>query len=77
MKSMAISTFKAHALQMIDTVATEHESIIITRHGKPLAKVIPFKSSEKNSTPGKLAETLLFEKDIITPLPESEWEAIR
>jgi prevent-host-death family protein len=77
MKSMAISAFKAHALHAIDTVANEHESIMITKRGKPLAKVVPFTSEENKPLPGKLAATLLYEKDIITPLGESEWEAAR
>lgn len=77
MKSMAISVFKAHALQVIDTVATEHESITITKRGKPLAKVIPFRSSGTKPVPGKLAKSLVYEKDILTPLGGALWEATR
>jgi prevent-host-death family protein len=77
MKSMAISAFKAHALQVIDTVANEHESITITKRGKPLVKVIPFSSAAGKPVPGKLAATLKYEKDIITPLGGALWEAAR
>jgi prevent-host-death family protein len=74
MKSMAISVFKAHALQVIDTVAKDHMSVLITKHGKPLAEVIPY-SAEKKPVPGKLASMLRFEKDIVAPLGGSLWEA--
>jgi prevent-host-death family protein len=77
MKSMAISAFKAHALQVIDTVATEHESIMITKRGKPLAKVIPFTSAGNKPVPDKLAATLKYEKDILSPLGEGLWEAAK
>ena len=77
MKSMAISAFKAHALQVIDSVAKQHTSIVITKHGKPLAKVIPFRASDKGPKPGKLSSTLLFEKDIVSPLGEDMWEATK
>lgn len=77
MKSMAISAFKAHALRVIDTVAKKHESVMITKRGKPLAKVIPFYKEGKKPVPGKLAHTLGFEKDIVAPLGRSLWEATR
>lgn len=77
MKSPAISAFKAHALKVIDSVASEQESVIITKHGKPLAKVVPFRATGKHQTAGKLSSTLVFEKDIITPLGEDMWEASR
>ena len=77
MKFMAISYFKSHALRVLNTVAHEHESVTITKRGKPLAKVVPFTSSESKPHPGKLADTLIYEKDIITPLGDKIWEAAR
>jgi prevent-host-death family protein len=77
MKSMAISSFKAHALRVLDSVATNHESVTVTKRGKPLVKVVPFTSSESKPVPGKLAKTLIFEKDIVTPLGGKMWEAAR
>lgn len=77
MKKMAISIFKANALKIIDIVAKNHESIIITKRGKPMAELIPFRSSGKKPLPGKLSHSLVFEKDIITPLGEDMWESGR
>jgi prevent-host-death family protein len=75
MKTMAISEFKAHALQVLNEVAKSQESIVITKRGKPLAQVVPHRKAEMKPTPGKLADAFVFEKDIITPLGEGVWEA--
>jgi len=75
MKTMAISEFKAHALQVLNEVAKSQESIVITKRGKPLAQVVPHRKPEMKPAPGKLADAFVFEKDIITPLGEGVWEA--
>jgi len=77
MKTMAISKFKAYALKSLDQVAKTQESIVITKRGKPLAEVVPFRKSYKNPVPGKLADTLVFEKDIVSPLGEDMWDACK
>ena len=75
MKTMAISKFKAQALKVLNEVAQSKEPIVITKRGSPLAQVVPFRKSEIKSTPGKLANAFVFEKDIVTPLGEALWEA--
>jgi len=75
MKTMAISEFKAHALQVLNEVAKSYETIVITKRGKPLAQVVPYRKSVMEPTPGKLSDAFVFEKDIITPLGEQLWES--
>ena len=75
MKTMAISEFKAYALKVLNDVAKSQETIVITKRGKPLAQVGPYRKSVMKPTPGKLADAFVFEKDIITPLGEGLWEA--
>lgn len=77
MKTMAISDFKAHTLQVIREVAKTRESVVVTKRGKPLAEVIPFRDSAETLTPGRLSETLVFETDIVSPIGESDWTACR
>jgi len=77
MKNMAISQFKTHALKILDQVAKTQENICITKRGKPLTIITPYRDPLSNTTPGKLADTLVFEKDIITPLDEEMWEVCR
>lgn len=75
MKTMAISEFKAHALKVLNDVAKSQETIVITKRGKPIAQVVPHRKSEMKPAPGKLADSFVFEKDVITPLGEGLWEA--
>ena len=74
METVAISEFKAHAVKILDQVARTQENVIITRRGKPLARIIPFRNFNTKPTPGKLADTLVFEKDIVSPLGEEMWD---
>ena len=77
MTSMAISVFKAHALQAVGRVASSREHIVITKRGKPVAQVVPYQAPAATLTPGRLSEALVFEKDIVSPLGCGEWEATR
>jgi len=64
---MAVSEFKTHALRVIDDLAKSQETIVITKRGKPLAQVVPYRKSIEKPTPGKLSGAFVFEKDIVTP----------
>ncbi len=75
MKTMAITEFKMHALQVIAEVAATREPVVVTKRGKPLAEIIPL--AEKKSSPGKLAKALVFEHDIVSPLGEEIWNVCR
>jgi len=35
------SAFKARCLALLDEVATTHRSLVITKHGVPVARVVP------------------------------------
>jgi len=75
MKTMAISKFKANALKVLNEIAKSQETVIITKRGKPIAQIVPYRKPVVKPTPGKLSDAFVFEKDIITPLGEGLWEA--
>lgn len=77
MKTMGISEFKSHALKIINQIAAEKDTLIITKRGKPVARISPYVADEDSPQPGKLADTLVFEKDIISPLGEEMWDAAK
>jgi len=77
MKTMGISQFKTHALKILDQISKTQEGIVITKRGKPLAEIFPYRNKEKDPTPGKLAGAFVFEKDIITPIGEDMWESCK
>jgi len=41
MKQMAAGAFKIHCLSVMDEVQAKRETIVITKRGKPVAKLIP------------------------------------
>ena len=41
MQEVAISEFKAKCLHLLDLVARQGDSIVITKRGRPVARVVP------------------------------------
>lgn len=65
--------FKAHCLQLIDEVNQKRLPIIITKHGKPMAKLIPV-NQEQVSLFGCLKNSVVIVSDIIEDTGEI-WDA--
>lgn len=69
MNCLSISRFKAQALAVIKAVHDTGRSVVVTKRGKPLAIVIPYRPDfESAPRTGRLQGTLAFEKDLIAPL---------
>jgi len=77
MAKMGVSQFKAHALEVLDRVAKSRESVVLTKYGKPVAEVIPYRGSTASARPGRLAGTVTFRGNIVEPLGAEDWEACR
>jgi prevent-host-death family protein len=41
MRKMAAGVFKANRLAVMDEVQSKREIVVITKHGKPVAKLVP------------------------------------
>jgi len=41
MKKMAAGSFKVHCLAVMDEVQAKRQTVVITKHGKPVAKLVP------------------------------------
>jgi prevent-host-death family protein len=41
MKKMPAGSFKTNCLAVMDQVQSKHETVVITKHGKPVAKLVP------------------------------------
>lgn len=70
---IAAGQFKAHCLQIIDEVNQYRNSVIITKHGKPLAMLVPIKQ-EKKSLFGCLKDSVVIRGDIVSGTDE-RWDA--
>ena len=67
--------FKAKCLKLMDEVARTHEPVIITKRGRPVAKMVPIENEEEVELFGYMAGTATIHGDIIGPI-EVEWEAM-
>lgn len=77
MKSMTVTQFKAHALQVISEVSSSQESLVVTKRGKPVVAVVPYRELEAEAVPGRLAHMFVNEEDIVSPLGAEMWGAAR
>jgi prevent-host-death family protein len=66
--------FKAKCLKLLDKVAEDREPLIITKHGRPVAQVVPMPPEQRVDPFGALRGSVVWMGDIISPL-EDEWEA--
>lgn len=77
MKTMPAGQFKTHCLAVIDEVNAKHEAVIITKHGKPMAKLVPVEHEEDDIfdfMKGRIKIT----GDIVEPIiPIEEYESLR
>ena len=46
MKTIPAGTFKTNCLAIMDEVKAKRETIVITKHGKPVAKLSPINTGE-------------------------------
>lgn len=73
--TIAAGEFKAKCLKLLDEVAQKRETLVITKHGKPVAHVVPI-PGERIDPFGALKGSVLWEGDIISPI-DVEWEAMK
>ncbi|HFQ92196.1 MAG TPA: type II toxin-antitoxin system Phd/YefM family antitoxin [Chromatiales bacterium] len=69
--------FKAKCLKLMDEVAKTHETIVVTKRGKPVAKLVPVEP-EEDIQPGYfgcMAGTVKITGDIMAPIEGEDWEA--
>ena len=78
MQEIAISKFKATCLAVLEQVRKTGQPILVTRFGKPIARIEPPSSGAKRIKLGTLAGTLKIHGDIVGPISDlSDWEAAR
>jgi prevent-host-death family protein len=77
MKKMAAGSFKAHCLAIMDEVHAKRESVVITKHGKPVAKLVP---ADKNTDDiyNFLAGKGVIAGDVVSPaISGEEWGELK
>lgn len=78
-RQVEASELGANCFKLIDEVGHGFEEIVITKNGKPVAKLIPYRepqktpvSTQKESMFGKDRGKIMILGDIVSPMP-AEW----
>ncbi|MGA2086532.1 MAG: type II toxin-antitoxin system prevent-host-death family antitoxin [Terracidiphilus sp.] len=66
--------FKAKCLKLLDKVAEERQTLVITKHGKPVAQVTPIPAQQ--NIVGSMKGSVLWMGDMISPI-DVEWDAMK
>ena len=77
MKTMTVTELKSQALRVVQDISKSGQTMVITRHGKPIVEIRPYSHALETPTPGRLSHTLIREDDIVSPLGAEMWESAR
>ena len=77
MKTIAAGQFKARCLRLMDEVRTTREPVLITKKGRPVAKLVPAESQVEDIF-GCLRNEIKIVGDIESPVvPLEDWDALK
>jgi prevent-host-death family protein len=77
MKTIAAGKFKARCLALMDEVQSKRQPLVITKRGKPVAKLVPADNG-KDDFIGSLKGVFRVVGDIESPVvPPEDWESSR
>ncbi len=71
---IAAGKFKSHCLAIMDDVQAHHESVIITKRGKPVAKLVPIVEEVPQPLFGMMRGHVRIKGDIVASTGEV-WHA--
>jgi prevent-host-death family protein len=66
-KTIPAGEFKARCLALLDEVAETGEPLLVTKRGKPVARLVPVEA------PPGLLHSVKKEKDLVSPIAE-KWD---
>jgi prevent-host-death family protein len=77
MREIAAGEFKARCLTLMDDVNDTGEPVLITKRGRPVAKLVPVEGA-KPGLLGRLVDVVRIIGDIESPIePPEAWDALR
>lgn len=72
--NISAAAFKAECLKLMDQVEKTGKPVVITKHGRPVAQLVPIPPQD-GSLFGYMKNTVQFKGEIISPVDEA-WSAL-
>lgn len=73
-KTIPAGAFKARCLAIMDEVQAKRQAVVITKRGKPVAKLVPAETEEKDEIFGFFKGKIKVTGDVVSPaLTPEEW----
>jgi prevent-host-death family protein len=73
-RQVSTSELKARCSELVRGVAARRETVIVTRRGRPVAKLVPVEPAGRGSLFGFARGTIKIRGDLIAPV-DVDWEA--
>ena len=77
MRTIKASEFKARCLALMDEVAATREILVVTKNGKPVAELHPHFEPRTAVPFGLHKSAVRVVGDIISPIGDADWEALK
>lgn len=74
-KTIPAGDFKTHCLALMEEVKNKKHSLIITKYGVPVAKIIPVDEAPVNLF-GWMKDSLIEQENILSPI-DLPWECMK
>ncbi len=74
---MAISEFKAKCIAALKEVKATDQPLVVTRHKKPIAKIVPYNESPQTRRLGTQQGSIVCHEDIVRTDFSEDWEMLR
>ncbi|MBK8872259.1 MAG: type II toxin-antitoxin system Phd/YefM family antitoxin [Elusimicrobia bacterium] len=72
--SITAAMFKARCLKLMDNVREQKATYVITKRGRPVARLVPIETAAHGPVFGRMKGTATIKGNIVGPLPE-RWDA--
>lgn len=69
-RQVPAGVFRAKCLALLDEVAATGQELVVTKRGRPVAKVVPAEDAD----PASLRGSVLWYGDIVSPI-DADWDA--
>lgn len=79
MRTMGAAKFKAQCLAVMDEVEQKGEPVVVTKNGRPVARLVPVESESREAFLGRYRFPckVLYSGDVVSPVAELEdWDAL-